>query len=73
MERAAEPVFTAPAPGERARRDASLQETLTRLRYRYWPDHWLGEILAKRWTETAIPVMLLAIVVLISGRVIGNF
>ncbi len=48
-------------------------EGLTRLRYKYWPDHWLGEILSKRWTETAIPVLLLVIVLLISGRVIGNF
>ena len=51
----------------------SWGEGFTRLRYRYWPDHWLGEILSKRWTETAIPVLLLAIVLLISGRVIGNF
>jgi ribose transport system permease protein len=51
----------------------SLRETLTRLRYRYWPDHWLGEILAKRWTETAIPVLLLLVVVLISGQLINNF
>ena len=49
------------------------QERLVRLRYQYWPDHWLGEILAKRWTETAIPVLLLAIVVVISGRLINNF
>jgi len=39
-----------------------MRETLTRLRYRYWPDHWLGEILSKRWTETAIPVIVLLIV-----------
>src|SRR6185503_16392906 len=39
-----------------------MHETLTRLRYRYWPDHLLGEILSKRWTETAIPVILLLIV-----------
>src|SRR5512139_3143845 len=51
----------------------SLAETLTRLRYRWWPDHWLGEILAKRWTETAIPVLLLVIVLLASGRLIANF
>ena len=51
----------------------SLGETLTRLRYRWWPDHWLGEILSKRWTETAIPVLLLAIVVVASGQLIGNF
>ena len=51
----------------------SWRERLVRLRYRYWPDHWLGEILAKRWTETAIPVLLLLIVVLISGRLVNNF
>jgi ribose transport system permease protein len=39
-----------------------MRETLTRLRYSYWPDHLLGEILSKRWTETAIPVILLLIV-----------
>src|SRR5487761_2291904 len=55
------------------RRAVARRVTLTRLRYRYWPDHWLGEILAKRWTETAIPVLLLALVLLVSGRVIGNF
>ncbi len=49
------------------------RERLVRLRYQYWPDHWLGEILAKRWTETAIPVLLLVIVVLVSGRSVNNF
>lgn len=47
-------------------------ETLTRLRYRYWPDHLLGEILSKRWTETAIPVLLLALVLAgFSGTIEG--
>lgn len=50
-----------------------MNETLTRLRYQYWPDHWLGEILSKRWTETAIPVLLLVAVVLASGHMIDNF
>lgn len=50
-----------------------MNETLTRLRYRYWPDHWLGEILSKRWTETAVPVLLLVAVVVASGRLIDNF
>jgi ribose transport system permease protein len=50
-----------------------MNETLTRLRYRFWPDHWVGEILSKRWTETAIPVLLLILVVIASGRLIGNF
>lgn len=39
------------------------QESLTRVWYRYWPDHLLGEILSKKWTETGVPVILLAIVV----------
>ena len=50
-----------------------MNETLTRLRYRWWPDHWVGEILSKRWTETAIPVLLLMAVLLASGQLIGNF
>ncbi|WP_208507656.1 ABC transporter permease subunit [Variovorax paradoxus] len=50
-----------------------MKETLTRLRYRWWPDHWVGEILSKRWTETAIPVLLLVAVLLASGQLIGNF
>ncbi|KAF1067709.1 SMP-30/gluconolactonase/LRE family protein [Variovorax sp.] len=50
-----------------------MNETLTRLRYRWWPDHWVGEILSKRWTETAIPVLLLVAVLLASGQLIGNF
>ncbi|HXT09192.1 MAG TPA: SMP-30/gluconolactonase/LRE family protein [Roseiarcus sp.] len=50
-----------------------MQETLTRLRYRYWPDHWLGEILSKRWTETAIPVIVLLIVGFWLSQSINNF
>ena len=50
-----------------------MNETLTRLRYRFWPDHWVGEILSKRWTETAIPVLLLIVVIIASGELIGNF
>jgi len=49
------------------------RERLTRWRYKYWPDHWIGEILSKRWTETAIPVLLLLLVVFASGRLIPNF
>ena len=50
-----------------------MSDTLTRLRYRYWPDHVLGEILAKRWTETAIPVIVLALVVFVLSRAIPDF
>src|SRR6476660_8848339 len=41
---------------------STMREAVLRLRYRYWPDHLLGEILSKRWTETAIPVIVLLIV-----------
>src|SRR3954452_4038058 len=50
-----------------------MRDTLTSLRYRYWPDHLLGEILSKRWTETAIPVILLMIIGLALSRSIDNF
>src|SRR5215469_12975088 len=50
-----------------------MRETLTRLRYRYWPDHLLGEILSKRWTETAIPVILLLIVGFALSRSLDHF
>src|SRR5580693_2251005 len=50
-----------------------MREAITRLRYRYWPDHWLGEILSKRWTETAIPVLVLLIVGFWLSQSIHNF
>jgi len=50
-----------------------MRETLTRLRYRYWPDHWVGELLSKRWMETAIPVLLLVLVLLAAGQWVANF
>src|SRR5581483_11978677 len=50
-----------------------MRETLTRLRYRYWPDHLLGEILSKRWTETAIPVILLLIVGFVLSQTLEHF
>ncbi|MFZ0763946.1 ABC transporter permease [Bradyrhizobium sp.] len=50
-----------------------MRETLTRLRYRCWPDHLLGEILSKRWTETAIPVILLLIVGFALSRSLEHF
>src|SRR6201996_663159 len=50
-----------------------MQDVLLRLRYRYWPDHLLGEILSKRWTETAIPVIVLLIVALAFSQAIPGF
>src|SRR6201997_1258947 len=50
-----------------------MQEAFVRLKARYWPDHLLGEILSKRWTETAIPVIVLLIVGFALSRMIDNF
>lgn len=50
-----------------------MRRAFIRLRYRYWPDHLLGEILSKRWTETAVPVILLVLVALVLSRYINNF
>jgi ribose transport system permease protein len=50
-----------------------MQEAFVRLKARYWPDHLLGEILSKRWTETAIPVIVLIIVTIALSRNIDNF
>jgi len=51
----------------------TLGDRLTALRYRWWPDHVLGEILAKRWMETAIPVVVLLGVALMLSSAIPNF
>jgi len=51
----------------------SLADRVTRLRYAYWPDHALGEILAKRWMETAIPVTVLLLVAFALSQAIPNF
>jgi len=51
----------------------SLRDRLTRWRYHYWPDHLLGEVLAKRWMETAIPVAVLIIVVIGLSQLLPNF
>ena len=50
-----------------------MQDALLRLRYRYWPDHLLGEILSKRWTETAIPVIVLLIITVLLSNAIPGF
>jgi ribose transport system permease protein len=50
-----------------------MSESLIRLRYRLWPDHLVGEILSKRWTETAIPAIVLIIVAVALSRAIPGF
>ena len=48
-------------------------ETLTRLRYRYLPDHMVGEILTKRWIDNAVPFLALLITIGVFGSLIPNF
>ena len=43
---------------------ASLREKYLSARYNLFPDHVLGEILAKRWADNAIPFFTLIIVAL---------
>jgi ribose transport system permease protein len=51
----------------------SLAETATYWRYRLIPDHILGEILAKRWIDNAIPFFMLIVVVAAFGYLIPDF
>ena len=48
-------------------------EVLTKLRYRYFPDHLLGEILSKRWIDNVPALLWLVIVLVIFGSIIPNF
>lgn len=47
--------------------------TLTKLRYRFIPDHIIGEILSKKWIDNAIPFLVLICVIAVFGSLIPNF
>src|SRR5215470_19338450 len=51
----------------------TLREQALRLRYNYIPDHLIGEILTKRWTDNAIPFVALVITIAIFGTMIPGF
>lgn len=51
----------------------SFPEAAVRLRYRLIPDHLLGEILKKRWSDNAIPFALLLGLALFMGANIPNY
>jgi len=51
----------------------TFRERLTRLRYNTIPDHLIGEILTKRWTDNAIPFVALVITIAIFGTLIPGF
>jgi ribose transport system permease protein len=50
-----------------------LKEDLIRLRYKYVPDHIVGELLAKRWMDNAIPFAALIIAIVIFGSLVPGF
>ena len=50
-----------------------IADLITRLRYRYVPDHIVGEVLGRRWMDNAIPVLLLITVVGYMAGSIPNF
>lgn len=47
--------------------------TLVKLRYRFWPDKIFGEILQKPWMETAVPLLVLLLVITFFSAQIDNF
>lgn len=51
----------------------AASSNLTKLRYRFIPDHVIGEILSKKWIDNAIPFLVLVAVVLVLGALIPNF
>jgi len=51
----------------------SFRERLQAWRYNHIPDHLIGEILTKRWTDNAIPFIALVIVVASFGTAIPGF
>ena len=50
-----------------------LREALTRLRYNAVPDHLIGEVLTKRWTDNAVPLAALLLVVFGFGSFVPGF
>ncbi|HVJ43350.1 MAG TPA: SMP-30/gluconolactonase/LRE family protein [Dongiaceae bacterium] len=51
----------------------TFKERVTRLRYNFIPDHLIGEILTKRWTDNAIPFLALVLTVAGFGTAISGF
>ncbi len=47
----------------------SLSETFVRARSKYFPDHMIGEVLTKRWSDNAVPFAALILVVAVFGTI----
>lgn len=50
-----------------------MSKTLTRFRYKYWPDRVFGELLQKQWMDTAVPLLVLLLTIAIFSTYIDNF
>jgi ribose transport system permease protein len=51
----------------------SLRETVIRLRFKFVPDHLLGEILTKSWIDNTVPFIALITSLLVFNSLIPNF
>ena len=51
----------------------AASDRIARWRYRFVPDHLLGEILTKRWVDNAIPLLILLAVLAVFGSLIPDF
>ena len=51
----------------------TIGEWAARLRYRYVPDHVVGEVLGRRWMDNVIPVTLLIALAIFLATAIPNF
>jgi len=51
----------------------SLSESVVRWRYRFLPDHVVGEVLNKKWVDSAIPFIALVLVIAIFGSIVPRF
>lgn len=47
--------------------------SFTEFRYKYWPDRAIGELLSKNWMETAVPLLVLILVIVTFSTVVENF
>jgi len=50
----------------------TVSERIAQFRYRWFPDHLLGEVLAKRWIDNTAPFLFLAIVVGLFGTLLPD-
>lgn len=50
-----------------------IKDAIKKFRYRYWPSRAIGELLAKQWMETAVPLIVLLLVIAVFSSVIDGF